>query len=83
MILPKGRRALFILENKTNEQGEYQALIAVENVRGYYKTDWFWGKDFKVAQAIADRRNGLAGLTASDVNLIILSSMRRDTKATV
>ena len=78
MNLPKGRRAFFVMESQTNDDGEYRACIAVEHVRGYFKTDWCWGKNLKVATGIARRRNELIELTPADALKIICFSMQKD-----
>ena len=71
------RRCYFILESQTNEKGEFRALIAVENESGYYKTDWFWGTDLKIAEEIARDKNLTMGLTQEEVCKITLSTMRK------
>lgn len=73
---PVPRLAFFVMKTQMNSQGEYNALIAVENESGYYRTDWFWGKDFKIAQEIADERNARMGLTKKEAAMIQLSTMR-------
>lgn len=70
------RIALFVMETQMNDKGEYNALIAVEGEQGYYKTDWYWGKDYKLAQEIADERNFRMGLTKREAALIQCSTMR-------
>lgn len=70
------RIALFVMETQMNGEGEYNALIAVEGEQGYYKTDWYWGKDYKLAQEIADERNFRMGLTKREAALIQCSTMR-------
>jgi len=75
--MPKARTAYFILESQTNAEGEYRALIAVENESGYYKTDWFWGSDLENAEQIAREKNEMMGISRKDANLIVLSTMRK------
>lgn len=77
MNLENKRRAYFVLESITNDKGEFQVCIAVENVSGYYKTDWFWGNDFEVAEKIAKEKNEKLGITPSDEIEITLSTMRK------
>ena len=71
------RKAYFILESQTDENGNYRALIAVEDEPGYYKTDWFWGCDLDTAEQIATSKNEAMGISRGEANLIILSSMRK------
>lgn len=59
-----------------NDKGEYIALIAVEGERGFYKTDWYWGKDFNLAQECADERNARLGLSKKEAAMIQGSTMR-------
>jgi hypothetical protein len=70
------RKAFFVSEIRTNDHGEYIALIAVEGESGFYVTDWCWGKDFKVAQDIADERNARLGLSKKEAAVIVCSTMR-------
>ena len=70
------RTCYFVMETNANDSGEFNALIAKENEPGYYKTDWYWGKNFKVAEEIADRKNQDLGITKKEACLIVLSSMR-------
>lgn len=70
------RMAFFVMETQMNGKGEYNALIAVEGEQGYYKTDWYWGKDFKVAQDIADERNARLGLSKKEAAMVVCSTMR-------
>ncbi len=70
------RLAFFVMETQMNGKGEYNALIAVEGEQGYHKTDWYWGKDFKVAQDIAAERNSRLGLSKKEAALIQCSTMR-------
>lgn len=75
-IKSQKRMVIFVMETQMNDKGEYIALIAVEGERGFYKTDWYWGKDFKVAQAIADERNARLGLSKKESAAIVCSTMR-------
>jgi hypothetical protein len=72
------RIAFFVLENQINDKGEFKALIAVEGVKGYHTTDWFWGTDFATAEAIADARNDRMGISISEAFKIIASTMSLD-----
>lgn len=69
------RYCFFVLQTQVNDAGEYNALIAVEGEKGFYKTDWFWGKDFNIAEEIADKRNATLELTKKEAIKIQLSTM--------
>jgi len=70
------RIAFFVLESQRNDKEEFQALIAVEGMKGYYTTDWFWGTDFATAEAVADARNDRMGISIIEAFKIIASTMR-------
>lgn len=75
--LGKRKAAYFVLESQTNEAGEYNALLAVEGETGYYKTDWFWGKDVEEAELIARWKNEAMGISVEEAQKILLQSMRK------
>jgi len=70
------RIAFFVLESQRNDKGEFQALIAVEGMKGYYTTDWFWGTDFATAEAVADAKNDRMGISIIEAFKVIGSTMR-------
>jgi len=70
------RVAYFVMESVVAPNGEYRALIAKEGVHGYYLTDWTWGKDLKVAEQIAAKKNLALGLDDKAAWKIVLSTMR-------
>ena len=71
------RRCYFILGSQTNDKCEFRALIAVENEKGYYKTDWFWGSNLDQAEEIAREKNLAMGITEEEAHKIILLTMRK------
>lgn len=71
------KECYFVMQTQINSQGEYRALIAKEGEKGYYVTDWFWGKDFKIAEQLADQKNARLGISKKEANKIILGTMRR------
>jgi hypothetical protein len=71
------RMAMFVMESQRDEQGELRALIAVEGESGYYKTDWFWGKNLDNAERIAKERNEKMGISEDEAHKIVLSTMRK------
>jgi hypothetical protein len=74
------RIAFFVLESQRNDKEEFQALIAVEGMKGYYTTDWFWGTDFATAEAVADARNDRMGISIIEAFKIIASTMSPNAK---
>jgi len=73
--MAKPRKAYFILETQTDGAGELVALIAVEGTKGYYKTNWSWGKDAGLAREIAEQRNEKLGISPDDAADIVISTM--------
>jgi len=76
MVTQTKRWCYYISPTRVNKNGEYQVGIVTEDESGYQLTDWFWGKDFDLANKIADERNLKLGLTQEDCFHIIASSMR-------
>jgi hypothetical protein len=70
------KKAYFISETIKDHEGNYIPCIAVENIRGFYRTDWQWGKDRDTAQRFADKKNEQLGLTKKQAMDIQVSSMR-------
>jgi hypothetical protein len=64
-----------ILETETNKNGEYIPCIVKEGESGYFRTDWLWGKDIKIARQCAKEKNEGLGHSDKDVHKIIASSM--------
>lgn len=71
------RVCYFVMETQVNDKGEYNALIAVEGEQGYHKTDWYWGKDFALAEQCADEKNAEGGMSKDDAWKIVVSTMRK------
>jgi len=69
------RMCYYIMETETNNDGEYIPCIVKEGVSGYFRTDWLWGTDIEIARQCAKEKNGALGLTAEEVDKIIVSSM--------
>lgn len=69
-----------ILESITNDDGEFIPVIIKEGEKGYYPTDWTWGKDYALAKGCARSINKELGLTEDEVNELIAYSMRVDKK---
>lgn len=70
------RKCYFVMQTVTDKDGNFIPCIAVEGERGYYKTDWTWGKDLDLAQECAREKNEALGISERDAMLIVFSSMR-------
>lgn len=71
------RTCYFVMETVTDENGNFIPCIAVEGESGYHKTNWQWGKDWKLAQECADDMNKKLGVSKWDAMMIQLSTMRK------
>lgn len=69
------RAVFFVQETVTTPQGEYIVCIAKENEKGYYLTDWKWGKDFEAATRLANERNTKGGIDEKEAHKIIMSTI--------
>jgi hypothetical protein len=69
---------VFVSEFAKDDDGQFIPCIAKRGERGYWKTDWRWGKDWELAKRLADERNERAGFTQKQAMEIVLSSMRHD-----
>ena len=70
----KKKMAYFVLQSAMQD-GQYIACIAKEGEAGCYTTDWLWGADFALAEECAKKKNEQLGLSESEVQKIICSSM--------
>lgn len=66
----------FINELERDKDGGFIPCIAVEGESGYYRTDWNWGSDIKLANEIADEKNKALGFTPDEAIKIVFSTMR-------
>jgi len=64
------RSVYFINELKRADDGGYIPCIAVENVKGYYATDWNWGDDLDLAKELCAKKNKAMGYTEIEAFLI-------------
>ena len=64
-----------VLETIRNDDGEFVLVIVKHGKTGYFITDLTLGKDFKVAEECARKKNKDLGLTKEDVQKLILQSM--------
>lgn len=55
--------------------GGFIPVIFTEGESGYYQTDWNWGTDVEIANALANRHNQKLGLTREDVAEIVKSTL--------
>ena len=67
--------AYFVQRTQTDVNGEYIACIAKEGEKGYFLTDWTWGKDYAIAEQCANEKNAKMGLSEFDALKIICSTM--------
>jgi len=79
----KERIALVIVESEITEtikgvpdSAEYVPCIVIEGKSGYHTTNWFWGKDPVIANALAAEYNHNLGLTPDEVTYLIGQSIR-------
>ena len=70
-----GRLCYFVNEAITAEDGQLIVCIAEEGMKGYRKTDWFWGKDYERASMLADKQNEKMGISQNEAWKIIASTM--------
>lgn len=70
-------RKVFFIQETVKEDGEYVVCIAEEGTAGYHKTDWLWGSDKEVAQALCNERNEDFGISKKEAIKIVVSSMRK------
>lgn len=70
------RTAYLILETEYDPEKGFNPCIVKENESGYYRTDWFWGKNLDLAKEAARQKNEAMGLTPQDVQDIVDSSLK-------
>jgi len=77
------RIALVIVESEITEttkgnpeSAEYVPCIVVEGKAGYYRTNWFWGKDPVRADALVAEYNRNLGLTPDEVKDMVNQSIK-------
>lgn len=68
------RVAYFLLDTEKDDQG-FIPLIAKEGEKGYYRTDWHWGFDRKIADKAAEQKNESLGLSKSEAAYIVASTI--------
>lgn len=73
-LIAERKVCYFILETQKDERG-FIPLIAVQNVCGFYHTDWRWGHDLAKAEEIAKEKNLALGLTDVEAWKIQASTM--------
>ncbi len=72
------RLAIIIVDDQKTPRGEFIPCIVREGERGFYTTNWVWGKDREKAQQIADECNLRAGITKEVAMQLTLESMREE-----
>jgi len=69
-----GKSVYFVDVFNKDEQG-FIPCIAVENVKGYYRTDWHWDCSLEEAEAICAGKNMEMGYDKKETFRIICSTM--------
>lgn len=69
------RYCYFVQFDVKDERGNYIPCIAVEGVKGYYRTNWQWGSDFAAARNAAVHKNAEIGIDGAAAAKIQLSTM--------
>lgn len=72
------RSVYFLMQTETDDEGNYIPCIAVEGERGFYRTDWTWGKDWEFANEICDEMNEKLGISKQEAMKIQLGTMRQN-----
>lgn len=75
ILTTEPREAFFVLQSITDENGEFIACIAREGEKGYFKTDWLWGKDFAIAEECAKGRNTIRNISEDEAAQIVAITM--------
>lgn len=70
------KTAYIILETVKDNDGGYIPCIVKEGEKGYFKTDWNWGKDIKIAEECANKKNETMGIDKTEAIKLTLQSMR-------
>lgn len=69
------RMVYFIMETERTQDGQFIPCIAKEGEKGFYRTDWAWGKDKEQAQKFADERNQEMGIDRREAAKIQFKTM--------
>lgn len=69
------RLVYLIMETETTEDGQFIPCIAKEGEKGFYRTDWAWGKDKEQAQRLCDERNQEMGIDRREAAKIQFRTM--------
>lgn len=69
------RLVYFIMETEITADGQFIPCIAREGTKGFYRTDWAWGKNKEQAQKWCDERNQVMGINRLEAAKIQLQTM--------
>lgn len=72
------RRAYFIHDDIRADDGGYLVCIAEEGVKGYWPTDWNYGKRKQAAQVGIDNLNTQLGISKGDAHKITIDSVKKE-----
>ena len=82
-LLNEGRRYCWYLNPTVSDpERGYRPCLVFENESGCYPNGggdvepWYWGKDLKTAETVADRMNERMGITTEEAFKIVASSMK-------
>ena len=69
------KTAYAILPSLKAENGEYIPIIVKEGEKGYYPTDWTWGKNIDEAERFARTKNRAMGISDATAQRLVIASM--------
>ncbi len=69
------RLCYYLDETLMNKDGNYQPSVVKEGEPGHYPTNWDYGRDYELALQCVQVQNEKLGLTQTDVEHIVGSSM--------
>jgi|WetSurSiteA1Bulk_404760.scaffolds.fasta_scaffold42195_3 hypothetical protein len=75
-IMLKHRKVYWISELDRAEDGGYIPCIAIEDEPEYFKTDWNWGTNLKIANKLAEEKNLESGINPKEAWLILMGCFR-------
>lgn len=64
-----------VMETMVDKDGNYVPFIVKEGEKGYYPTDFHWGKKFEIAKRCAREQNEKMGISEREAMELILASI--------
>ncbi len=71
----EARIVAHILETEQDGAGDYLVCMTREGETGYYRTDWSYGPNLKLAREACDDRNSRSGISKAEAEAIVFCSM--------